>query len=356
MKTTGLTIAALLLCVPVTAEVTHQNTNPMSQVIFVSKDTWQPEGFVNGTSLPATWLEAPAIIIDGTDDEAAWSQAEEVEVPLKHGTVDRAWLKALYTDDEVFIRVRWKDSTEDRQHHPWTWDASQGSYVAGPQIEDSVMLSFEAGCEWTPSLTGGYVYDFDAWHWLAARSDPLGQALDLYGNVQDRDMGIDDFKPYKSRVLEDDWIMKFTENQNPDTHADWDELDRVYMLQPVTEALQVRAVPDGGRRAPPFIEQVAAPSSVPDDPKLVYPQFSPVKLTGGAAEVAASGQWKDGYWVVEFRRIRYTPAEHIFDTIFNRMVQFSVHIFDHVERLDETSESGRLFLRFLPPEQNLASN
>ena len=89
---------------------------------------------------------------------------------------------------------------------------------------------------------------------------------------------------------------------------------------------------------------------------MVYPQFSPVRLTGSAAEVAAKGQWQDGYWVVEFRRLRHTPVAHVYDTIFNRLVQFSVQVFDRTERLDESSESGRLFLQFLRPEQSLASN
>ena len=252
--------------------------------------------------------------------------------------------------------MRWADTTEDRQHHPWIWNAKQGGYEAGPQVEDSIMLSFEAGCEWTPNMLGGYIYDFDAWHWLAARSDPLGQAVDLYGNVQDRDTRIPEFHPYPSRVVEDDWILKFTENHDVSLHADWDELERVYMLQPVTADLWVRAVPDGGRQSPPFVEQVPAPVGKPDDHKQVYPQFSPVKLTGSAAEVAARGQWQDGYWVVEFRRLRHTPAEHVYDTVFNRLVQFSVQIFDGTERLDESSESGRLFLQFLPPEQSLAHN
>ena len=331
-------------------------TGGANRIVMVSDDPWQPEGFVNGITIPATWMQTPAVTIDGADDEAAWQLAREVEVPLDYGTVKRAWLKALYTEEEVFIRVRWEDPTEDRQHHPWVWDAAEERYVAGPQVEDSVMLSFEAGCEWTPRMLGGYIYDFDAWHWLAARSDPLGQALDLYGNVQDRDTKIVGFEPYQSRIVEDDWILKFGENHDVDLHAAWDEIDRVYMLQPVTRKLWVKAVPDGGRRSPPFVEQLEAPAKPPDDPAEFFPQFSPVKLTGSAAEVAARGQWKDGQWVVEFRRLRYTPADHIFDTVFNRITQFSVQIFDHVEGLENSSESGRLFLQFLRPEQSLASN
>ena len=166
------------------AEVDHQQVNPTTQITYVSNDSWQPDDFVNGTTVPSTWIPAPMIAIDGVDDEAAWANATEVEVQLSLGSVDKAWLKSVYTDDEVFIRVRWADGSENREHHPWTWDTIQQAYVQGPEIEDSVMLSFEAGCEWNPSLLGGAIYDFDAWHWLAARSDPMGQAIDLYGNVQ----------------------------------------------------------------------------------------------------------------------------------------------------------------------------
>jgi hypothetical protein len=352
----GLAITALAVGLPVSADVVHHTANPTRLLTTVSGDDWQPDGFVMGQRVPATWMQTPNVIVDGVDDEAVWSSTTEVEVPLAYGNVERAWLKALYTDDEVFIRVRWEDASEDREHHPWVWDEAQERYVASSQIEDSVMLSFEAGCEWTPSLIGGYSYDFDAWHWMAVRSDPLGQAVDLYGNVRTRDPGGDNYIPYASRIVEKDWIMKFTENTNPDLYSDWNELDRVYMLLPVKTDLWVSAVPDGGVRGPAFAEQLPAPAEAPADASQIFPQYSPVKLTGGAAEVAAKGHWEDGYWTVEFRRVRYTPVGHIYDTIFNRAVQFSVQVFENAERLDQASESDRLYLQFLRPEQNLAKN
>jgi hypothetical protein len=351
----GLTIAsALAFCLPIKADVEHRQINELNQITYVSDDAWQPEGFVNGIAVPATFLASPDVIMDGKDDEPAWQRALEVPVTLQYGNVTEAWVKALYSHDEVFIRVRWPDDSEDRSHHPWTWDAELERYVEGSQIEDSLLLSFEAGCEWTPSLLGGYIYDFDAWHWLAARSDPLGQALDLYGNVQDRQLGNANFGVHQSRVLEDSWNLKFIENKDVDLNAEWNELDRVYMMQPVTETLHVKAVPDGGRQSPPFVEQLPAPTSAPEDEAQTYPQFSPVKLTGSAGEVSAKGQWQDGFWTVEFRRDRETPVEHIYDTMFNRLIQFSIHIFNKTERIDQVSESPRLFLKFLPEETPLA--
>ena len=86
------------------------------------------------------------------------------------------------------------------------------------------------------------------------------------------------------------------------------------------------------------------------------PQFSPVKLHSGAGEVSAKGTWEDGYWTVEFRRSLVTPARHFNDTIFQRITQFSVHVFDQTDRVDHSSESGRLFLQFTPPEARVVSN
>lgn len=347
--------AAAMLCVQALAGVSDRTMNPANRIIDVSDDTWQPDGFVNGVSVLAAYEPNPEISMDGMDDEAAWQKAIEVTVPMQYGQVGEVRLKALYTAEDVYIRVQWPDATQDREHHPWTWDSGEEKYVEGPQIEDSVLLSFEAGCEWTPSLLGGYIYDFDAWQWMAVRSDPLGQAVDLYGNVQDRELAELGFTPYRSRVLQDDWILKFTENHDVDLTAKWNELDRVYMLLPVTENLYIKMVPDGGKQSPPFVEQLPAPASAPVDEERTFPQFNPIPLTGSAGEVAAKGHWQDGYWTVEFRRARETPVSHIYDTVFNRLVQFSVHIFDQTERIDEVAESPRLFLQFLPKETPLVA-
>jgi hypothetical protein len=122
--------------------------------------------------------------------------------------------------------------------------------------------------------------------------------------------------------------------------------------------IYVQKVPDGGRNVPEFVRQVAAPESAPypRDEATTVPQYVPVELRGEAGEVKAKGQWADGYWTVEFRRVRITPAKTLNDTVFNRMVQFSVHVFDREEKLDGASESERLFLKFLPAGERLVSN
>lgn len=340
----------------VEAEVKHRQLNAYEQIVEVSNDSWQPEGFENGIVIPASYLYGE-IVIDGKGDDRAWQQVTEIEVPLSYGSTQKAFLKALYNDHDVIIQVRWADDTEDREYHPWIWDSERNIFVEGPQVDDSLLLSFEAGCEWTPSLLAGYIFDFDAWHWLAARSDPLGQALDLYGNVQDQAMGDPNYVQVQRRVDEDDWIMKFTDNTGVALYAEWDEIDRVYMRQTATDTLFIKTVPDNdGRHTPPSLERVAAPSTRPADKSQSFPQFSPVNLPAGADEVSARGHWENGFWTVEFRRARITPAKTLNDAVFQRLTQFSVHVFDRTERIDQVSESKRLFLQFLPIGQKLVSN
>jgi hypothetical protein len=350
--------AGLLAVTAARAEVVEHRINSANLSIDVRDEAWQPEGFENGIVIPAVFLPEDEIVLDGRDIEAAWDRTLEIEVPLQHGTTESATVKALYTDRDVLIRVRWADETENREHRPWVWDTGQDQYVAGSEVEDSVILSFEAGCDWNPSLLSGYIYDFDGWHWMAARSDPLGQAVDLNGHLQDQDLDGKTFHAYQARTEEDTWNVKFVENVDVDLHAKWDELDREYLLKPFAETVYYQARPDalGLTQPPAFFEQVEPPAIAPDDTSERFPQFSPVKLTGGAGEVSARGHWEDGHWTVEFRRARLTPARHANDTIFQRLTQFSIHFFDQTERVDESSESSRLFLQFLPPETLLADD
>jgi hypothetical protein len=341
---------ALMLCNPAQSDVQKFGIHDNGEKVFVSDDTWQPEGFENGTTVPAPFIDENIIAIDGFDNEPAWIRAPEVTVPLVYGSVNSVSVKALYSSTDVFIRVRWRDDSEDRQHHPWVWDETSEQYVTSPQIEDSLILSFEAGCEWFPSFLAGYVYDFDGWQWLAAQSDPVFKAIDIAGTIQNRSMPTLNFVPYQSRNTEDIWLLKFIDKDKEKFNASWEQLDRVYMRQHAIESLYYRGEPDNTRRQPKLVNQLPAPKNPPANGKKSYPQYLPVKYEGEAGEVAAKGHWQDGYWTVEFQRVHVTPAMTKNDTMFKRLTQFSIHVFDHVERIDQSSESDRLFLRFLPPE------
>ena len=242
----------------------------------------------------------------------------------------------------------------DREFHPWVWDAEQGKFVPGPQTEDSLLLSFEMGCEWNPSILAGYQFDFDGWHWLAARSDPVGQAWDISGNLSYSNNPNLKVVTYTSRYEENAWILKFNDiyRGTEMVTRDWRLLDRNYLYWPVWHEVSLSTRLDYGEVGYRG-EHIPAPATAPADETDSYPQFEAVRLEGAAGEVAAKGHWQDGYWTVEFRRVRVTPAGTVNDTVFNRATQFSVHVFDGTERYDEAAESTRLFLNFLPPESLL---
>jgi hypothetical protein len=323
--------------------------------VKIDNNSWQPEKFQNATVVPAAYAHKPLITLDGKDDEFVWNKATEISIPLSYGFVPKAWIKALYSDDEVFIRVRWEDATENREHHPWVWDSEKEQYVEGPQVEDSLILSIEGGCWWTPSFLEGQVFDFDGWQWLAARSDPVGQAVDIDGSVYDRPFRKNREGQLESRGSREVWNVKFTEEDEGSFHKSWEELERMYVYQPALETMYYRGRAD---RSESWVlgQQLTAPENAPEDENQTYPQYKAVKLEGDAGDVSAKGNWENGVWTVEFSRARYTDSETVTDSVFNRLTQFSIHIFDQVERIDQASESPRLYLQFMEKDLILTKN
>ena len=333
------------------ADVRRSTIGPDIIKVKVTDDTWQPAPFKQGIVIPASYTAEADIVVDGIDNEPAWAAATEVTVPLSFGNARSAQLKALYTDEDVLMRIRWADTAKDSLHHPWVWNEELGNYEAGPQVEDSLLVSFEAGCEWFPSFLSGYAFDFDAWHWQAARTDPVGQALDLSGSVKETKLPGN--TGYASRNSEDEWNLRFTDRNDGILHKPWDELERQYMRWPVLGTVFYGDRLDGTRTVgfarllPPPADP---PSGPPSSPAALQPQFEPFELKGNAADVRAKGHWEDGFWTVEFRRKRITESGGAWDVQFERLTQFSLHVFDHTERLDQSSESPRLFFQFLEKE------
>jgi hypothetical protein len=335
-----------------------------------SNETWQPESFEAFPILHAPLVrEVP--VIDGLADDPAWANAKPLILSLGNGTVAEATLKAVYTDKEIFLLVSWPDASKDDQHRPWLWNDKQGRYVEGPQVEDGLLVSIEEGCDWSPSPLTGHIFDFDGWRWMAARTDPLGQAVDTNGHAQtdwDANMG---FTKYQRRGQEPHWNMRFAGRGKPgDFNKSWQELKREYIRFPFDgegPEMYISMEPDMNfkRRHTKieFVKRLPAPGVDPEavkagqTPEPVVPQFQPVKLEGNAGDVAAKGHWADGRWTVEFRRALITPAKTASDSMFDRTTQFSVHVFDSTERLDEAGESGRIMLEFEPgPESGIESD
>jgi hypothetical protein len=349
-------IAGLAASGPVCSEVIFEQSNAANLYVKVNDDKWQPtEGaWDNGLIIPAVKVLDARITIDGKATEYNWKKAPEITVPMYYGGVNVAYVQALYTGEDTYIKVRWQDDTEDREYHPWVWDKNSKSFVPGPQVEDSLMLSWEAHCEWTPSFLSGYGFDFDGWHWMAARTDPVGQALDVEGNVKVGRMMDAPYSMYVSRNTERAWNVKFMEygvSGEGDLHAPWYELQRTYFWLPADEAglAAYRAWPDGNILRPntKFVQQLPAPKPTYYNKIRTHTQYQPLHVEGDAGEVDARGHWENGYWTVEFKRAMVTAIGGQDDTTFLRLTQFSIHIYDHTVEIDQGAESKRLFLQFM---------
>lgn len=345
-------VAGVLSWAGAQAEVNYRELSGGVTKVLVTDDNWQPDNFKQGIKILATYTANAGIVVDGIDNEAVWAVAEEVAVPLSFGKVKSAQIKALYTDEDVMMRIRWADASEDRMHHPWVWNKHLKKYEPGPQVEDSLMFSFEAGCEWFPSLLAGYDFDFDAWHWMANRTDPIGQALDLSGSI--KDVKLSNNAPYTSRNSENEWNLKFTDRHDGILNKPWHKLDRQYMLWPAMGTVFYGDKFDGSRTRG-VARQLPPPASPPSSPAAMSPRFAPFELKGNAADVRAKGHWEDGFWTVEFRRKLITEGGTAWDVQFDRLSQFSLHVFDGTEQLDQSSESPRLFLQFLDKKPLMAS-
>jgi len=339
-------------------------------VMVKADDPWQPEGFNAFPILRAAFANKEPVL-DGLADDPAWSQADSMTGPLAWGDGAEATLKAVYTEEDIYLQVSWADPSKDDQHHPWVWDEGQGRYNEGPQVEDGLLVSIEVGCEWEPSLLSGLVYDFDGWLWLAGRTNPIGQAVDVYGNSQDRWIPGQDYKKYPSRHEDPVWNFKVIDRRKDILTEPWQGLARQYARSTPKEEIYVRFEADSrGRNTPVFAEQLPPPAgpvaTTSDEPDsalvktavnptqqaVTVPQYRPVKLTGNAGEVAAKGHWQDGRWTVEFRRALMTPARTTTDATFMKTTQLSLHIFDHTEDVEKASESVRLLLEFVPDDRS----
>ena len=95
--------AMMLVATPSNAEIEHRHFSDDNYMYKIANDDWQPEGFDTGRVVPAAYHQRADITMDGRDDEAAWAAAKDVVVNLQYGNVAEASVKALYTDDDVFI-------------------------------------------------------------------------------------------------------------------------------------------------------------------------------------------------------------------------------------------------------------
>ena len=168
-------------------------------------------------------------------------------------------MKAAVVGDRFFVALKYPDSSEDSSARQWEWRGEK--YVEGKQREDMLALRFHMSGEFDRSMLSSKDYKVDVWLWSAARTNPSGVAEDLTHHIT-------------TKML--------------DAAAEYEAPDK--------KTIYIKKLRDAG----------SAPYKLLPKPKEnkgdKLPSFEPSPSSGSAADVAAKGRWKAGYWQLEFSR------------------------------------------------------
>lgn len=220
------------------------------------------------TALQGAWAEQQIIavkvdeapVVDGSADDVAWAHAEPITTIDAVGNIEMT-VAAVYTDEQLFVLVRFPDETQSRSHKSMLWSPELGAYQTGPKREDTLVLKWNMEPEPQDlSVSSETPYRADVWYWKSARTDHAGYA--------------------------DDKMHVYEVTKSPHARKVFSKTGRsFYLTRPGDEgAAAYRAVAYGeymGEEVSKYAFQV--------------PQ-------GSRADVRAKGVWRDNLWTVEFAR------------------------------------------------------
>ena len=289
--------------------------------------------------------------VPGGLDDPVWQQAPAVHVPIEGREVlarakGSVMTQALYTDDSIYFRFKWKDPTRSVVKQSWTFDGKTWSHLDGN--EDRIALLFEItrinkfasrGCavtchspadlpktEWklathTPAEKG------DFWHWKAARSAPYLHADDAWLTVAGNPTG-----SYRETGRRKD------KGNGGDRKNETDDGTRPkYMQDPARQP----SVPGS------LLFEEAVP--IKDYSRFksgdILPFRLPVKPSDSRFDVKAVSRYADGHWNVMLYRKLNTGHED--DVVFNSMKRYSfaMAVFDD-SGADHSKATKAMVLRF----------
>ena len=199
-------------------------------------------------------------VIDGKDNDPVWNKAEQVITQDQANNLSIA-AKAIYTTQDIFILVKFKDPDESRTHKSWQWDKGLSLYKVDYDREDIFVIKWNMNPEPTDlSIYSDDPYLADIWYWKACRTDPVGYADD------------------KTHKLKSEKERDATELKSKSDKA-------IYLIRSA----------DKGTSAYKMDMKM-------DYQSEVLPRYINRQPTGSRADVKAKGNWRDGEWTIEFAR------------------------------------------------------
>ncbi len=209
--------------------------------------------------LVASKTEAPPLI-DGLPDDPAWQVSPTLtttdkvtQIPIK--------LQAVYTDEHIFIKARFTDQNENRDHKVLVWNGAEKVYRTSSKREDSFVIKWSMEpVKVDMSLESETPYKADVWFWKAFRTDPVGFADDKF-HV---------FGAQKTKESRD-------------------------ILLPSGKTMYLTRSSDTGRSS---YKSIAYEKFSGDE----VPRYEHRHPEGSRADIKAKGGWADGFWTIEFKR------------------------------------------------------
>jgi len=315
-------------------------------------------------TLEAVHVNTPPTL-DGDPSDAAWAAAPELDI----GALD-VKMKAVYTDQDLYLLVTWLDPTASfTRGGAWTWDGRQWGHTSG-QNEDRVTImwdkdtpdfdqrgcstkchpgSHEPGGEDDAWLASGKA---DLWHMKAARSLPaisVSQTGSLTVDPQTHQVtaGTVTFSGYADDTWVGQWSAanapdggrygdagrsSYANNQSADATAPKyietapaDFVDAMTLYQSeidAGEAVEVAGLTS--EQLNTYWANYAALNAVVPERILRLP-------AGSRADVLQAATWKDGQWMLEFKRALNTghpDDDTIFDDL-NKAYKFGIATMDN---------------------------
>lgn len=117
-------------------------------------------------------------VVDGKREDV-WERAKPLIVTVREAiggdNPGQVVLRALNTDDTLYVMVQWPDNTKSDMRDPYIWNAEKKEYDRPSKPDDQFALEFPMSGDFGISmLTMDHAYTADVWHWKAGRGNPVG--------------------------------------------------------------------------------------------------------------------------------------------------------------------------------------
>ena len=263
-------------------------------------------------------------------DDPAWGIVKAEVIPFEGkekfaGKKTSVATQAMYTDDSIFFRFKWKDPTLSVTKEAWKYDGQQWTHQEGN--EDRISLLFEINrinnfatkgcavvCHVPKGATNAKEGKFgttsdaekgDLWHWKAARSDPAGYADDTW----------------LTKISEKKGGRKGDQGKGGDSKNESDDKSKPkYTLAPGRELAK------NGILLASHAVEIADYAVFKSGDTLTYRM--PVLPEGSYADIKAVSQYANGEWTLMLSRKLDTG--HNDDVAFNtrKKYNFAMALFD----------------------------